>query len=120
METVDTIIFREISEIRGITNRPYEARICNIDKDFLDDRGVSDDSFWERMKKLQDQGKSFFLSKALYEPTGNNSNTIHTIPTASLPTNTPVCPNYDKDIFLLSEGIDSLEQIFDIQLQNLA
>lgn len=52
METVDTIIFREISEIRGITNRPYEARICNIDKDFLDDRGVSDDSFWERMKKL--------------------------------------------------------------------
>lgn len=52
METVDTIIFREISEIRGIANRPYEARICNIDKDFLDDRGVSDDSFWERMKKL--------------------------------------------------------------------
>ena len=52
METVDTIIFREISEIRGILKRPYEARICYFDKDFLDDRGVSDDSFWERTKKL--------------------------------------------------------------------
>ena len=52
METVDTIIFREISEIRGILKRPYEARICYFDKYFLDDRGVSDDSFWERTKKL--------------------------------------------------------------------
>ena len=26
-----------------------------------------------------------------------------------------MCPNYDTDIFLLSEGIDSLEQFFDTQ-----
>ena len=30
-----------------------------------------------------------------------------------------MCPNYDTDISLLSEGIDSLEQFFDMQLQNL-
>ena len=37
----------------------------------------------------------------------------------SLPSNTHVCPNYDKDVSLLSEGTDSLEQFFDTQLQNL-
>ena len=30
-----------------------------------------------------------------------------------------LCPNYDKDISLLSEGIDSLEQLFDTELENL-
>ena len=30
-----------------------------------------------------------------------------------------MCPNYDGYIFSLSEGIGSLEQSFDIQLQNL-
>ena len=49
------------------------------------------------------------LSKSLHKPSYNNSNTI----------NTPVCPNYDTDISLLSKGIDSLEQFFDMQLQNL-
>ena len=59
------------------------------------------------------------LSKSLLEPTDNNSNTINTTPTVSLPSNTRVCLNYDADISLLSEGNDSLEQFFDMQLQNL-
>ena len=81
------------------------------------------------MKTLEDQrfiinrptkcGSAFFLSKSMHEPTDNNSNTINTIPIVSLPSNIPVCPNYDTDISLLSEGIDSLEQCFDTQLQNL-
>ena len=64
-------------------------------------------------------GSSFFLSKSLHEPTDNKSNTINTIPTVSLPSNIRVCPNYNTDISLLSEGIDSLEEFFYVQLQNL-
>ena len=56
METVGTVIFRAISEIRGKSKRPDEARIYNCVKDFLDDNGVLDGSFWERMKTLEDQG----------------------------------------------------------------
>ena len=129
MEIVGTVIFRAISEIRGKSKRPDEARIYNFVKDFLDDSGVSNGFFWERMKTLEDQGviinrptkcgSSFFLSKSLHEPSDSNSNTINTTPTVSLPSNTAVCPNYDKDVSLLSEGIDSLEQFFDTQLQNL-
>ena len=59
------------------------------------------------------------MSKSLHEPTDNNSNTINTTTTVFLPSNTPVCPNYGKDVSLLREGIDSLEQFFDTQLQNL-
>ena len=66
---------------------------------FLDDSGVSDGSFWERIKSLDAQGvivnkpiSSFFLSKFLHEPTDNNSNTINTTPTVSLPSNT----NYNR------------------------
>ena len=80
------------------------------------------------MKTLEDQGvitnrpikcgSSFFLSKSLHKPTDNNSNIINTTPTVSFPSNTPVCPNLDTDISLLSEGIHSLEQFFDTQLQN--
>ena len=55
----------------------------------------------------------------MHEPTDNNSNTINTTTTVFLPSNTPVCPNYGKDVSLLREGIDSLEQFFDTQLQNL-
>ena len=58
------------------------------------------------------------MCKSLHEPTDNNSNTINTTPTVSLP-NTPVCQNYDAYIFLLSEGIGSLEQSFDTQLRNV-
>ena len=122
-------IFRAISEIRGKSKRPDEARIYNFIKEFLDESGVSDGSFWERMKTLEDQGviinrptecrSSFFLSKPLHEPINNNSNTINTTPTVSLPSNTPECPNYDKDVSLVSEGIDSLQQFFETQLQNL-
>ena len=128
METVDTVIFRAITEIRGKSERPNEARIYNFVKDFLDDSGVSDVSFWERMKTLEDQGvinrptkcrSSFFLSNSLHEPSDSNSNTIDTTPTVSLPSNTPVCLTYDEDVSLLSEGIDSLEQFFDTQFQNL-
>ena len=60
METVETVIFRAISEIRGKSKRPDEARIYNFVNYFLDkelsDSGVSDSSFWERMKPLEDQG----------------------------------------------------------------
>ena len=56
METVDAIIFRAISEIRGKSKRPDEARIYNFVKDFLDDSSVSNGSFCERMKTLEDQG----------------------------------------------------------------
>ena len=57
----------------------------------------------------------------MHEPSDSNSNTINTTPTVSLPSNTPVRTNYDKDVSLVSEGarIDFLEQFFDIQLQNL-
>ena len=63
--------------------------------------------------------KFFLLSKSLHEPINNNLNTINATPTVSLPSNTPVCPNCDTDISLLSEGIDSLERFFDTQLQNI-
>ena len=76
----------------------------------------------ERIKAIEDQGviinRQFLQRRSLHEPTDNNSNTINTTPTVSLP-NTPVCQNYDAYIFLLSEGIGSLEQSFDTQLQNL-
>ena len=40
-ETADTVIFRAISEIRGKSKRPDEARIYNFVKNLLHD---SDDS----------------------------------------------------------------------------
>ena len=55
----------------------------------------------------------------MHKPTDNNSNAINTTPVVSLPSNIPVYPNCDTDVSLLSEGIDSLEQCFDMQLQNL-
>ena len=66
---------------------------------------------WERMKAFEDQeviiNRQFFhfyqMCKSLHRPTDNNSNTINTIPTVSLPSNTHVCPNYNKYISLLSE-----------------
>ena len=129
MEIVDSVIFRAISVIRGKSKRPDETRIYNFVKDFLDNSGASDGSFWEKMKTLDDQGviinrptkcrSSFLCSKSLHEPSENNSNTINTTSTVSLSSNTPVCPNYDKDISLLREGINSLEQLFDTQLQNI-
>ena len=128
MEAVDTVIFKAISEIRGKSKPPDEARIYNFVKDFIDDSGVSDGFIRESMKTLEDQGviinrptkcaSSFFLLKSLHEPT-DNSNTINTTPTISLPSNTCMCRNYDTDISLLSEGIDSLEQLFDRQHERL-
>ena len=59
------------------------------------------------------------MCKPLHKPTDNNSNTINTTLTVSLPSNTPVCPNYCAYIFLLIKRIGSLEQPFDTQLQNL-
>ena len=56
---------------------------------------------------------------SLHEPTDTNSNTINTTPTVSLPSNTPVYPNYNAYILLLSKGIGSLEQSSDTHLQNL-
>ena len=55
----------------------------------------------------------------MQEPTDYNSNTINTNPTVSLPNNTPVCQNYGAYIFLLTEGIDSLEQSFDTEIRTL-
>ena len=63
--------------------------------------------------------KFFSFVKSLHEPSDSNPNTINTTPTASIPSNPAVCPNYDKDVSLLSEGTDSLEEFFDVQLQNL-
>ena len=121
METVGTDIFRAISEIREKSKGPDEARTYNFGKDFLDDSGVSDGSLWEIMKTLEGQGviivrptkygSYFFLSISLHEPCNNTSNSINTTPTVSLPSNTLVCPKFNKDVSLLSEGIDSLEQL---------
>ena len=127
METVDTVIFRAISEIQGKSKRPDECRIYNFVNNFLDDSDVADGSFWERMKGLENQrvtiNRQFFhfyqMCMSLHEPTDNNSNTINTTPAVSLPSNTPVYSNYCTYISLLSEGMDSLEQFFDMQLQNL-
>ena len=81
------------------------------------------------MKSLEDEGviinrptkcaRSFFLWKPLHQPSDSNSNTVNTTPTVSLPSNTPICGNNDKDVSLLSEGIDSLKKFFERQLQNL-
>ena len=100
MEAVETVIFRAMSEIRGRSKCPDEARIYNFVKDFLDNSGKTDGSFWERIKTLGDQeviiniptksGSSFFLSKSLHEPYDSNSDTINTTPTVSLPSNAPV------------------------------
>ena len=81
IEAVDTVIFVAISEIRGKSKRPDEAKIYNFVKDFLDDSGVYDGFFWERMKILEDQGvinrptkcgSSFSLPKSLHKPTDKN------------------------------------------------
>ena len=74
------------------------------------------------MKTLEDQGilinrptkcvSSFLCSKSLHESSDNNSNTINTTSTVSLPSNVPVCPNYAKDASLLREESDSSEQFF--------
>ena len=45
MESVDNVIFRVTSEIRGKSEHPDEARIYNFVKDFLDNSGLSDGSF---------------------------------------------------------------------------
>ena len=55
METVDTIIFWAISEIRGKSKRPDETRIYNFSKNFFEDSDVSDGPFWEKMEILNDQ-----------------------------------------------------------------
>ena len=77
----------------------------------------------ERIKAIEDQGviinRQFLQRRSLHEPTDNNSNTINTTPTVSFPNNTPVSQNYGAYIFLLSEGIGSLEPSLDMQHQNL-
>ena len=47
MKIANTVIFRAISEIRGKSKRPDEARIYNFVKKFLDDSEASDGSFWK-------------------------------------------------------------------------
>ena len=59
------------------------------------------------------------MCKSLHEPTDNNSNTINTTPSVSLPNNTPVVKTTMHIFFILSEGIGSLKQSFDTQIQNL-
>ena len=59
------------------------------------------------------------MSKSLLESTDNNSNTVNTTLTVFFPCNTPLCPNFDIDVSLLNEEIDSLEIFFDTQFQNL-
>ena len=59
------------------------------------------------------------MCKSLHEPTDNNSNNINTTPSVSLPNNTPVVKTTMHIFFILSEGIGSLKQSFDTQIQNL-
>ena len=61
METVNTVIFRAISEIRGNPKRLDETRNYNFLKNFLDDSGVSDDSFLEKMKTLASLQDTIFI-----------------------------------------------------------
>ena len=49
METVDTVIFRAKSEIRGKSKCPDEARIYNLVKDFVDESILA-------VKTLEDRG----------------------------------------------------------------
>ena len=56
METADTVTFRAISEILGKWKLPDKARIYNFVKNLLDDSDVSDGSFWEGKKSIEDQG----------------------------------------------------------------
>ena len=91
-------------------------------KEVFDESGLSDVSFWEIMKSLEDQGviinrptkcaSSFFLPKSFYQWNDNNSNAINTTPTVSFPSNTAVYPNCNTDISSLREEIDYLEQLF--------
>ena len=128
MKTVDNVILKEVSKIRGKSQCPEEARIYNSVVDFFDGRRISDDSFWERMKTYDDQGviinrqtrraNSFFFANPLNEPTNNNSTTSILASIFSFLWNTTLYPNYDLDFSLLSERIDSLEQYFDAHLQN--
>ena len=53
METADTVIFKAISDIRGKSKRPDEARIYNFVKKFLDDSEALDGSFWKEWKQLR-------------------------------------------------------------------
>ena len=55
----------------------------------------------------------------MHELLNKYSNTINITPTVFLSCNTPVCPNYDTYLSLLSEGNDSLEHFFDTQFRNL-
>ena len=55
-ETADTVTFRAISEILGKWKLPDKARIYNFVKNLLDDSDVSDGSFWEGNKSIEDQG----------------------------------------------------------------
>ena len=56
METADTVIFSAISEIPGKSKQLDKARIYNFVKNLLDDSDVSDGSFWEGKKSIEDQG----------------------------------------------------------------
>ena len=105
-----------------------KPEFIHLSKNVVDDSGVFNSSFWERTKTLEDQGAvirrplkrgSCFLSKSLLESTDNNSNTVNTTLTVFFPCNTPLCPNFDIDVSLLNEEIDSLEIFFDTQFQNL-
>ena len=125
METLTLLFLKQYLRYGANQNAQMKPAFITLLKTFLT---ISDGSFWERMKTLEDQRviikthqmwRSFFLSKSFHESSDSNSNTINTTPTISFPSNTPVCPNYNKDVSLLSEGIDSLEQFFDTQLQNL-
>ena len=86
-----------------------KVRIYNFTNDFLDDSGVSDGSFWEKIKTLEDQAaitnrlskrrNFFFLSKSMHEPTDNNSNTISA--TSTVPSQTiQLCVQTTTQIFL--------------------
>ena len=56
METADTVIFREYLRYRANQNDQIKPEFIILLKTFLDDSDVSDGSFWEGKKSIEDQG----------------------------------------------------------------
>ena len=54
--TMETVIFRAISEKHGKSKRLGKARIFNFVKNLLDESDLSDGSCWKGMKSVEDQG----------------------------------------------------------------
>ena len=55
--SLDKMIYHAIYEIRyRLWKSPDEKRILSFVKEYLDGREITESSFWERLKTLQNQG----------------------------------------------------------------